>query len=538
MEYTYQFYAGKRKRFKVPGVGEEIIGNIHFDIYKERPHTIPQIFQSAVRKDPSHEALVFGEQRISYGALAQSVNSVAFRWKEDYGVRKGDRIMLLLRNNPEFVISFMAASQIGAISVPTNTRLKGPEIDFIWNDCRPKLVIVEPELWDRIKEIKNRPETLEAIFINSADPVHGACLFSDLITLPVSYEARAELTEEDVNSIIYTSGTTGPPKGAMLCHRNLIVNSLSCQSLCPLSQDERVLVMAPLFHVTGLNSQLIKVIHAGVTAVLMRAFKVEDILDTIEREKITEMSGVPAMFQMMLDSPTIDRRNLSLLRYCGYGGAPAPVELIRTLKKKFPAWRLRNVYGMTEGASWVTMLPHEQTTVRPDSVGLPVPVVKLRVVDSEGTEIPPGEVGEILIQGPNVFKGYWENPQATENSLKDGWFFTGDLGRFDDEGFLYVVDRKKDMLIRGGENVYCIEVENVLYQHPKIAEAAVTGAPDPVYGEVVKAVVALKPGLQAGPEEIQEFCKTYLADYKIPKYVTFVNALPRNAGGKVIKKAL
>jgi long-chain acyl-CoA synthetase len=296
--------------------------------------------------------------------------------------------------------------------------------------------------------------------------------------------------------------------------------------------------MAPLFHVTALNSQLIKIVHAGATGILMRAFKTEEILDTIEREQITEMTGVPAMYSMILQSPTLERRDLTSLRYCGYGGAPAPVEVIKTLKEKFPTWRLRIVYGLTEASSWVTMLPHEQTTIRPDSTGLPVPVVRLKIVNDRGQEVSPGEVGEILIKGPNIFKGYWRKPEATAESLRDGWFYTGDLGRFDEEGYLYVVDRKKEMVIRGGENIYCIEVENVLYQHPKVAEAAVIGVPDPILGEVVKAVCVLKKGQKASELEIQEFCKKYLADYKVPKNVCFIDELPRNPAGKVIKKAL
>jgi len=212
--------------------------------------------------------------------------------------------------------------------------------------------------------------------------------------------------------------------------------------------------------------------------------------------------------------------------------------MIKTLKGKFPTWRLRNVYGLTEASSWVTMLPHDQTTIRPDSTGLPVPVDRLKIINDRGEEVPQGEVGEILIQGPNVFKGYWRNPEATAESLKEGWLCTGDLGRFDEEGYLYVVDRKKEMVIRGGENVYCIEVENVLYQHPKVAEAAVTGAPDPIYGEVVKAVIVLKKNCLASESEIQDYCKKFLADYKIPKYVYFIDELPRNPAGKVIKKAI
>jgi long-chain acyl-CoA synthetase len=538
MNYRYETYYGDRKRFTVDGVGEAIIDGIRLDVYRNRPRTLTEVFQASVRRDPRKDALVYGDLRISYGELARTVLNLACLWRGEYGIARGDRIMLLLRNTPEFVACFFAAAQIGAVSVPTNTRLKGPEIEYIWNDCRPKVAVVEPELWDRVREIKTRPASLQAFFVTGPEKFSGAVSLVETMIRQAPHPVAEPGTEEDVNSIIYTSGTTGVPKGAMLCHRNFIANSLNCQSMCRLSPADKLLIMAPMFHVTALNSQLIKTLHAGATGVLLRAFKTEDVLDTIEREGITEMTGVPAMYQMMLQSPTIERRDLSSLRYSGYGGAPAPVELIKTLKTKYPMWRLRNVYGLTECSSWGTMLPHEQTTIRPDSVGLPVPVVKVRVVDSRDTDLPPGGVGEILMQGSNIFKGYWEKPEATAETLKDGWLHTGDLGRFDEEGYLYVVDRKKEMVIRGGENVYCIEVENVLYQHPKVAEAAVTGAPDPIFGEVVKAVVSLKPGLEATAAEIQDFCKTYLADYKIPKYVAFVNALPRNAAGKVIKKEL
>jgi O-succinylbenzoate-CoA ligase len=522
----------------VEGVGEEIIGGVRLDVYLNRPRTLPEILNRTVQRDPKHEAFVYENERLSYGELARRVDSLAFQWKEEYGVRPGDRVMMLLRNTPEFVASFFAASQMGAISVPSNTRLKAPEIEYLLKDSDPSILVLEPELWERVVEVKDRAPSLKAIFIAGQDRVSGAHLFSDLTNRTAPRKIQAPATEEDVNSILYTSGTTGTPKGAMLCHRNFIANSMTTQALCRLSSDDKLLIMAPMFHVTALNSQLIKIVHAGATGVLMRAFKTEEILDMIEREQITEMTGVPAMYSMILQSPSLERRNLTTLRYCGYGGAPAPVEVIKTLKEKFPTWRLRNVYGLTEASSWVTMLPHEQTTIRPDSTGPPVPVVRLKIVNDQSEEVPQGEVGEILIRGPNIFKGYWRKPEATAESLKEGWFYTGDLGRFDEEGYLYVVDRKKEMVIRGGENIYCIEVENVLYQHPKVVEAAVTGVPDPVLGEVVKAVCVLKKGQEAAGAEIQEFCKKYLADYKVPKHVCFIDELPRNPAGKVIKKVL
>jgi acyl-CoA synthetase (AMP-forming)/AMP-acid ligase II len=538
VKHSFEYYAPNRKRYKVEGVGQEFFGGVRLDVYLNRPRTLPEILNRTVQRDPKHEAFVYENERISYGELAQSVDNLAFQWKEEYGLRPGDRAMMFLRNTPEFVASFFAASQMGVISVPSNTRLKAPEIEYLLKDSDPSILVLEPELWERVLEVKDRAPSLKAIFITGLDKVSGATLLSDLISRAAPQKIQNPATEEDINSILYTSGTTGNPKGAMLCHRNFIANSMTAQALCRLSSQDKLLIMAPMFHVTALNSQLVKIVHAGATGVLMRAFKTEEILDMIEREHITEMTGVPAMYSMILQSPTLARRDLSTLKYCGYGGAPAPVEVIKTLKEKFPTWRLRNVYGLTEDSSWVTMLPHDQTTIRPDSTGLPVPVVRLKIVNDRSEEVPQGEVGEILIQGPNIFKGYWRKPEATAESLKYGWFYTGDLGRFDKEGYLYLVDRKKEMVIRGGENIYCIEVENVLYQHPKVVEAAVTGVPDPILGELVKAVCVLKKGQKASELEIQEFCKKYLADYKVPKIVCFIDELPRNPAGKVIKKAL
>jgi long-chain acyl-CoA synthetase len=262
-------------------------------------------------------------------------------------------------------------------------------------------------------------------------------------------------------------------------------------------------------------------------------------MEAVEREGIRSMVGVPTMYIMLLESPNFGKYNLSSLENLSYGGAPAPPDMVKKLNEVFPNAGLGNGYGLTETSSISTLLRGEDAVRKPDSVGKPAPVVELRVVDEEGNDLPPNQVGELLIRGPNVVKGYWNKPEATAETFVDGWLHSGDLGRIDEEGFVYIVDRKKDMILRGGENIYCVEIEDVLYAHPKVLEAAIIGVPDKVFGEEVKAVIHLKEGLQATEEEIQEFCGQHLAHFKVPKYVAFTESLlPRNPQGKVVKPEL
>jgi long-chain acyl-CoA synthetase len=339
-------------------------------------------------------------------------------------------------------------------------------------------------------------------------------------------------------SIFYTAGTMGMPKGAMCTHRNFVSNSINTHLATGSRSDGRGLICVPLCHPTGCHSQLISGVFIGSTAVIQRHFNADQTLNLIGKAEITTLVGVPTMYWLLLAQMKLKDYDFGSLRNVIYGGAPASPELVRRLREVFPSARLGNGYGLTESTSLATFLPDEYAMEKPDSVGPPVPTVEIRIVNDEGHNLVPGKIGEVLLKGPSVVDGYWEDPEATREAFRDGWFYTGDLGRVDDEGFLYIVDRKKDMIIRGGENIYSVEIENVLESHPGVFQAAVVGESDKVFGEQVKAYIVPNPGHSLSVDDILDFCDEHLADFKTPKYVEFVDTLPRNPAGKVDKRVL
>jgi long-chain acyl-CoA synthetase len=454
------------------------------------------------------------------------------------GIQKGDRVSILQGNSAEWPVSFFALSRLGAISVPLNIRFKGEELKFMIQDSGSKAIIFDPEFAVMIAEIKKDLGSVRHFIATGKEKSPGILSFEELLQ-EKEKPPFVDVDEEDLNSIFYTSGTTGRPKGAMTSHRNIIHVVISVSRVIGIPQGVKQLIAIPLFHVTGCDAQLLVGVYLGGTSVVMKAYKSDEAMALIEKEKIELVVGVPTMYWLMLNSPEFNKFDLSSLKSTTYGGAPAPPELIRQMKEKFPQSRLGNGYGLTETSSLVSFLTEEYILTKPGSIGPAIPTAEIRVVDPHGKDVPAGGPGEIFIRSPNVVQGYWENPQATKDAIVDGWLHTGDVGRLDEEGFLYIVDRMKDMIIRGGENVYCVEVENTLYAHPKVLEAAVIGVKDKFFGEQVKAIVVLKPGENATEEEIKAFCAQHIADYKVPKYVEFLNEpLPRNPGGKVIKTEL
>jgi acyl-CoA synthetase (AMP-forming)/AMP-acid ligase II len=348
--------------------------------------------------------------------------------------------------------------------------------------------------------------------------------------------AVEDLAPNDLAAIFYTSGTTGFPKGAMTTHENFLSNTETCRRIGPLPYDGsvRTLVSVPLFHVTGCNSQLLTSCEGGGATVIMRSFDVQAFLRAINDERIDSLTSVPAIHWLAISQPNFPEIDTKNVRWVMYGGAPIAPDLVGRLIEAYPNARVGNGFGLTETSSVATFLPHEFARVRPDSVGFAAPVVDLDLFepDSDG-------VGELLVRAANVVKGYWNKPEATAQAFVNGWLHTGDLARIDNDGFVQIVDRKKDMVNRGGENVYCVEVENALCAHPAVFECAVMGVPDTMMGEKVGAVVVLKPGAQAGPREICEFLKGRLADFKIPQFMIIRDeALPRNPGGKILKPRL
>jgi acyl-CoA synthetase (AMP-forming)/AMP-acid ligase II len=519
-------------------VEKEIWEGMEQYIYKERPKSLIDLFYRTVEKYPHKEGFICGEDRLTFRDMADSANKLAWVFQRDFGIHKGDRIALLLWNCLEFVVAYFACAQIGAISVPLNARLRSRELHYQINDSEPSLLVVGADLWKEIVPIQNEIPSVRKI-ISCGEKIEGLLYFPDLLGGKSAGRVTVDINEGDLCSIIYTSGTTGFPKGVMVTHRNIVNTAMVCSEVLDTSSEDSQLIAVPFFHVTGLHSQLDHFVYMGGKSVIMKTFKVDEAMAIIEKESITSVVAVPTIYWLMLVSPSFKKYNLTSLRTICYGGAAASPELIVQLSKEFPKAKLINAGGLTEGTSGQYALPAEDGLRKAGAVGLPMPCTELRVVGEHGEDLPPGQVGEMILKGPGICKGYWKKPEATAKSFKDGWLYTGDLAKIDEEGYVWLVDRKTDMIIRGGENIYSIEVENILYFHPKVLEAAVVGVPDKIFGEEVKAFLYLKEGESADEEEIRDHCRKYLADYKVPKYIEFLKEpLPRNPGGKVIKAAL
>jgi long-chain acyl-CoA synthetase len=508
-------------------------------VYADRPRNLTELLKNTVSKYADREGPMDENARLTYRQFASSVSNVAAALYHHYGIRKGDRVALMLRNGLEFATSLFAIARIGAITVPLNTGLRGEEMAYQLKDSGAVLLIIEPEFHELLAEASSGIEGVKHIFVTGGEPPAGTIAFSELLKdkghAPAAVEV--EVGETDSAVIMYTSGTTGRPKGALLPHKGVIASAMNVSQLYGWrAERDRMLIVVPLFHITGLAQALGSSIYTGNPVVLAKRFKAVDTLKIIEEEKITTMIAVPTIFWLMLNAPEFDQYNLSSLRFLATGGAPVPEDLIKLCAEKLPGVEIAPGYGLTEANGMChTTLTTDEALSKPGSVGRAVPILDAKVVDSSGRDLPPGETGELLVKGCQTLKEYWNKPEATRETIVDGWVHTGDVGMIAEDGYTYIFDRLKDMIIRGGENIYSIEIENVLYQNPKILEAAVVGVPDTVFGEQVKAALVLRPGEQATVEEIQEFCGKHLAYYKVPKYIEFRESLPRNPAGKVIK---
>jgi long-chain acyl-CoA synthetase len=487
--------------------------------FAERPYSFFELFTDAVKRNPDGEALVSANERFTWRSLAERVARVA-QGLSRRNIRHGDRVSLLLGNRIEFVVTLFAAARLGAIVVPLNIRSRKPELAYVLEQCAAKLVVHEDELADRLPELPQR------------------IALDDFETLLETAGAEAvPVEEEDTAAILYTSGTTGRPKGAMLSHLGIVHSAMHYESAMGLGLADRSIAAVPLSHVTGLVALIATMARCAGTLVLLPAFKAADFLALAARERMTHTVLVPAMYNLCLMQPDFERHDLSRWRIGGYGGAPMPLPTIARFTEKLPQLGLMNLYGATETTSPATMMPPHETARHADSVGLAVPCGEIRVMDDAGREAAPGESGELWIKGPMVVRGYWNDALATEREFTGGFWHSGDIGAVDAQGFVYVFDRKKDMINRGGYKVYSAEVESALLEHAGVAEAAVIGIPCPVLGERVHAFVSLREGITE--QDLRVFCAERLADYKVPESFTFRSEpLPRNANGKVLKRAL
>ena len=474
------------------------------------------------------------KQTLTYKELDDRACLLA-NWLQTKGVEKGDRVAILSQNCAEFFELEFACAKIGAIELPLNWRLTKPELEYILYDSTPKTLIYDVSFSDISNELVKDCDISSSLEINKED------LESEYeISLKESrYDfVQPDISQEDLIMIMYTSGTTGHPKGAMINHQMQLYNAINLASPAFVATDTVQLVVLPLFHTGGMNCYANPVLHAGGELILIRDFDPGLALSILgsDEYKVSHFFAVPAPYQFMMNHPDFDSTDLSYLRVAGIRGAPCAEAILRT-------WSDRGVsmiqgWGMTETSPGGIGLPAEDAERKLGSAGKPLLHTEVKVVDDEGKELPWGEVGELYIRGPNITPGYWNNEEATKNSFEDDWLKTGDAARFDDEGFIYIVDRWKDMYISGGENVYPAEVENVLYQLPEIAEAAIIGVPDERWGETGIAFISLKPEQMLEEKDIIQHCLNNLAKFKVPNSVEFIDALPRNATGKVLKRNL
>ncbi|WP_406690461.1 long-chain fatty acid--CoA ligase [Saccharopolyspora sp. ID03-671] len=480
---------------------------------------------------PDRTAFVFGEDAVTYAEFAERTATAAQRLRAD-GVGRGDRVAYLGPNHLAFVETMFAAHRLGAVFVPLNFRLAAPEIDYVLADSEPEVLVYAPECAGTVAALENRPRRIVAL----TDPQPGEQEYETWLAAahPEPIEERVGFDETAL--ILYTSGTTGRPKGAMLTHGNLVWNTVNLLVGVDVVSDDVALITAPLFHVAALDQTLLPTFIKGACSVIAPGWDVDACYDRIERNGITWMFGVTTMFAELAASPRWAEADLSSLRIVMSGGAAVPEALIRTYQERGLVFC--QGYGMTETAPGATFLEAGESVRKVGSAGVPVFFTGVRVVRPDGTDADPGEPGEVLVKGPNVSPGYWRNPQATDAAFEDGWFRSGDLASFDDEGHLHVVDRVKDMFISGGENVYPAEVENALFEHPAVAEAAVVGVPDERWGEVGRAFVVCHTGSAPTGAELREFLRTRLARYKVPVHVDLVDSLPRTGSGKIQKSEL
>jgi long-chain acyl-CoA synthetase len=531
--------------------------------WKNAPPTLRAVAEMA-RGHGERIFLVHEDERVSFEAFFRAVAAFAHELRAQ-GVEKGDRVAIVMRNLPEWPVAFYAAAALGAIVTPLNAWWTGPELEYGLTDSGSKIAVLDAERLERLAEHLHNCPGLKRVYVarlleESANP-HVVKL-ETVIGEPGAWPAlpdqplpAAEISPEDDATIFYTSGTTGRPKGALATQRN--INSNIMASACaaaraflrrgevppapdPAAPQRATLLSVPFFHATGCFAILNPSLYAGAKLAMMRRWDPVRAFELIEREKISSAGGVPTIAWQLIEHPLRANYDLSSLESVAYGGAPSAPELVRRIRETFPKGQPGNGWGMTETSATVTTHGAEDYANRPDSCGPPVPVSDLKIMSVEGDrELAVGEVGELWCRGPQVVKGYWNKPEATAQTFHSGWVRTGDLARLDAEGFCFIIDRAKDMLIRGGENIYCIEVENVLYDHPAVMDAALVGIPHRTLGEEPGAVVTLKPGAAATEEDLRAFVAERLAAFKVPvKVIFFPETLPRNPNGKILKADL
>jgi long-chain acyl-CoA synthetase len=544
-------------------VAEADIRGIRTKVWKNLPPSLRSVVEMS-RAHGERIFLVYEDERVSFEAFHRAVAALAAELAAQ-GVAKGDRVAVIMRNIPEWVVAFYAAAALGAVVTPLNAWWTGPELEYGLTDSGTKVVLIDRERYERITEhLPNCPDLVRVYVTRERDEIAHPLVtkLEDVIGEPGGWKdlpdqplPTVEIAPDDDATIFYTSGTTGKPKGALATQRNINSNIMAAASAGqrsflrrgetppapdPNAPQRSMLLSVPFFHATGCFAVLNPLAFGGGKLVMMRRWDPVRAFELIQREKIQAAGGVPTIAWQLIEHPLRKNYDLSSLESVAYGGAPSAPELVRKIKETFPKSQAGNGWGMTETSATATSNGAEDYEHRPDSCGPPVPVTDLKIMTVEGDrELAVGEVGELWCKGPQVVKGYWNKPEATAQTFHEGWVKTGDLARLDEEGFCFIIDRAKDMLIRGGENIYCIEVENVLYDHPAVMDAALVGIPHKTLGEEPAAVVTLKPDAEATEKELRAFVAERLAAFKVPVKILFHReVLPRNPQGKILKNEL
>ncbi len=475
-------------------------------------------------------------RQLTYAAFNTRANRLASFFVHTLGLQKGDRVSILAQNSADYYEALMACGKVGVILNTLNWRLAAPELEYILTDCTPRALLYEPEFAGVVDEL--RPKLgAEAYICMGPEAPEGEWTFEGAVAAgdPGGVD-MPRLLYEDTWAILYTSGTTGRPKGAQVTYGNFFYNAVGMGAAIDLTSQDTNLNVLPTFHAGGLGLYAGPVFHAGGTLIVMRAFDPGKLLELIQDWRVSVILLVPSIYLVLSQFPDFEKYDLTSVRSWGSGGSSLPPSLVNTFAEK--GIIIQQGFGMTETGPTVFLIDRQNAVRKAGSVGKPVLHTDVRIVDREGNPMGPDEVGELCVRGGNVTTGYWNRPEATAEALVDGWLHSGDAAKYDSEGFYYIVDRWKDMFISGGENVYPAEVENAIYQHPAVAEAAIIGVPHPKWQEVGRALVVLKEGQTLIEQELIDFCQSKLARYKIPKSVIFVESLPRTAAGKVLKREL
>jgi acyl-CoA synthetase (AMP-forming)/AMP-acid ligase II len=498
---------------------------------------------------PDRTAVIFDNQRFTYEELQERVNRLT-NALADLGVGRGDRVAVMQVNCNQLIETYFAAAKLDAIFTPINFRARGEEVSFMINSCEPTVFLVGGRYVDLVNSIRNEVTPPNHV-IALEDRVGGEWLFYDDLLAASSPEEMhfPEGDDEDTTMLLFTAGTTGTPKGVMLTHQSFSSYLLSNVTPPDPDMEERNMLSVPLYHIAGTQA-VMAAIYGGRTLVVMRQFEPVEWMELVQRERADRAMMVPTMIKQLMDHPRFHDYDLSSLEVITYGAAPMPMEVIRRAIQEFPGARFINAFGQTESASTITMLPPEDHVLEGDpeeverklkrlsSIGKPLDDVEVSIVDEDGDQVPTGEVGEIVASGPRIMKGYWKQEGDTQNTIRHGLLYTGDLGYQDEDGYIFLAGRAKDFIKRGGEMVSPEEVEQVLMSHPGVDDAAIIGIPDLEWGERVRAVVVRRGGEAVEEEELIEHCHQHLASFKRPESVVFVDELPRNPLGKVLKRVL